>query len=241
MSIKKLALTVTVVMTATAFSATAQAQTKTKQKRVEQPKFEEVFNPPLPPIWSGFYFGATVGYGNGTSSQTYDRVGDHGTATTSPSGFLAAATVGYNYMYTPNILIGMEGDLGLMNVSADDKVVFDGHVYKTRFGPWWATARGRLGYVSGNLMGYVTAGAAFMGVDEVSLGNTPGETATNASTRAGWVLGAGVEYALSSSTTAKFEYLHMDFGTLNGLSANREDFSFTNTVNIVRTGINFKF
>lgn len=241
MTITLPALTATFVSMASVSVTIAHAQTKTKQKYSAPPTYEETYSLSRAPIWSGFYAGASVGSGWGTSTQMYNRAGDHGTASTSPSGFIASATVGYNYMYTPNILIGIEGDLGLLNVSADDKVVFDGHVYKTRFGPWWATARARLGYTSGNLLGYVTGGAAVMGVDEVSLGNTPGETATNASSRAGWVLGAGVEYALSSSTTAKLEYLHLDFGTMNGLSANREDYSFSNTLNIVRTGINFKF
>jgi hypothetical protein len=41
--------------------------------------------------------------------------------------------------------------------------------------------------------------------------------------------------------TGKVEYLHMDFGTYKGYSANREDYSFDNRVDLIRTGLNFKF
>ena len=214
---------------------------KKSRKTAPPPPAETYYSPERAPIWSGFYAGGSLGYAWGTSTQFYDRAGDHGTASTNPSGFLVAATAGYNMMWTPSVLVGVEADLGVMNVSAADKTVFDGHVYRTSWGPWWGTARARLGYVAGNVMGYVTGGVAFMAADEISIGNTPGETATNAAWRTGWVAGAGVEYALSAGMTAKLEYLHMDFGTYDGLSPNRENYSFKNTADIVRTGINFKF
>ena len=173
-----------------------------------------------PSIWRGLYWGASLGYGWGESEQFYDRAGEHGVASTHPSGALGALTAGYNYMWSPRFLLGVEGDLGLMDVSADDKIVFDGHIYKTSFGPLWGTVRGRAGVVVDRALLYATAGWAFMDVDEVSIGNTPGETATNKDWRSGWVLGAGVEYALFPGVTGKVEYLHMDFGTYEGYSAN---------------------
>lgn len=195
----------------------------------------------LPAIWQGLYVGASVGYGWGASEQSYNRNDNHGLASTSPSGVLGSVTVGYNLIWSPNILLGVEADLGLMNVSADDKVVYDGHVYKTSFGPWWSTVRGRVGYLYGNTLVYGTGGLAIMAVDEISIGNTPGETATNKDIRTGWVLGAGIEHAITSTMSAKLEYLHMDFGTYEGFSANREDYSFTNRLDVVRVGLNMKF
>lgn len=234
------------ILAAVAFAAGAHAADLSKPKKQRPPPPAEYVEPAylqqsLPAIWQGYYVGASVGYGWGISEQTYDRNNNHGLASTSPSGALASVTVGYNMMWSPNVLIGVEADLGLMNVSAEDKVVYDGHIYKTSYGPWWSTVRGRIGYLFGNTLLYGTGGLAIMAVDEVSIGNTPGETANNRDVRAGWVLGAGVEHALSSTMTAKLEYLHMDFGTYEGLSANREDFSFTNRLDVVRVGLNFKF
>jgi outer membrane immunogenic protein len=101
--------------------------------------------------------------------------------------------------------------------------------------------RGRAGYAFGDTLVYATGGVAFMDVDEVSIGNTPGETAVNEDWRTGYVLGAGVEQAIAPGMTAKLEYLHMDFGTYSGFSDNNEPFSFDNRVDLIRAGLNFAF
>ena len=194
-----------------------------------------------PAIWTGIYAGLSAGYGWGHSEQDYERNDNHGLASTSPSGGLGAVTLGYNYALANGFVIGAEGDLGLMDISADDKIVYDGHIYKTRFGPWWGTLRARAGYVFGDTLVYGTGGVAFMEVDEVSVGNTPGETALNEDWRTGYVVGAGIEHVLSPGMTAKLEYLHMDFGEYHGLSANQEPFYFDNRVDLIRAGLNFAF
>lgn len=194
-----------------------------------------------PAIWTGFYAGLSLGYGWGASEQQYNRNGNHGLASTSPEGALAALTLGYNYDVGGGFIAGLEGDLGLMDVSADDKIVYDGHVYKTQFGPWWGTVRARAGYAFDRTLVYATGGAAFMAVDEVSIGNTPGETAINKDTRSGWVVGAGIEHAFAPNTSVKVEYLHMDFGSYHGFSDNQEDFAFKNEIDLVRLGVNYKF
>ena len=195
-----------------------------------------------PAIWSGAYAGISAGYGWGHSEQLYDRAGNHGLASTNPTGVVGAVTLGYNYQLSNSgIVLGMEGDIGLMDLNADDKAIFDGHVMKTTFGPWWATVRGRAGYAFDRTLVYGSGGAAFMGVDEISIGNTPGETAINRDTRSGWVVGGGIEHAFAPNMSAKVEYLHMDFGRYDGLSANTEHFHFDNTADLVRAGVNYKF
>lgn len=201
----------------------------------------EVYRDPGRYDWSGTYFGLSAGYGWGTSEHSYDRGTNHGTASQSPEGWLGAVTLGYNYMLSPSLLVGIEGDLGLMSLDADDKVIFDGHVWKTHFGSTWGTLRGRLGFALDRLLIFGTAGVAFMGVDEVAIGDAAGQTAENTDFRSGWVVGGGVEYALTSSISTKIEYLHMDFGKYDGLSENREAFYFDNKVDVVRMGLNFKF
>jgi len=228
------------------FSAAALADTKKKKESLPPPapavaSWEARGPAGTPAIWSGIYAGLSAGYGWGESVQDYERNDNHGLASTSPSGALGSVTLGYNWMLDRNILLGAEADLGLMDVSADDKVVYDGHIYKTHFGPWWGTLRARAGWVAGDTLFYGTGGVAFMSVDEISIGNTPGETARNEDSRTGWVLGAGIEHAFAPGVTAKLEYLHMDFGRFNGLSDNAESYYFDNRVDLVRTGINFRF
>lgn len=202
---------------------------------------EPLYQPATPPIWQGLYFGGSLGYGWGSSEHFYDRNDNHGTATTDLSGGLASLTLGYNYMWSPGFLVGVEGDIGIMDLSADDKVIFDGHVWKAEFGSLWGTVRARAGMLFGNTLLYATGGWAVAEVNEVGYGDAAGQTATNESVRSGWVLGAGVEHAFAPGMTAKLEYLHMDFGRYDGYSENREDYYFDNRVDLIRTGVNFKF
>jgi outer membrane immunogenic protein len=187
------------------------------------------------------YVGLSAGYGWGQSEHTYDRNDNHGTAYQDLEGALGSVTLGYNYLVSPGFLLGVEGDLGFMDVRADDKTIFDGHVWKAQFGGLWGTVRARAGFVWDRALIYGTGGVAFMQVDEVGYGDAAGQTAWNSDFRTGWVVGGGLEYALTSKMTAKFEYLHMDFGRHNGLSENREAYTFDNTVDVVRAGVNFKF
>ncbi len=192
-------------------------------------------------IWTGLYAGLSAGRGWGQSTQSYNRNDNHGLAMTESDGMVGALTLGYNHQLSGGAVVGIEGDIGLLDVSADDKIVYDGHNYKTSFGPWWASVRGRLGYAWGPVLLYGTGGVALMGVDEVSIGNTPGETAYNRDRRSGWVAGGGIEYAFGSRTTLKAEYLHMDFGRYSGFSANQEDYYFDNELDLLRFGLNYMF
>jgi len=217
------------------------ADLKSKPKREQVSASEPLYEPIAPPIWQGLYWGASIGYGWGDSEHYYDRNNNHGTATTDLSGGLAALTLGYNYIWSPGFLVGLEGDIGVMDLSADDKVIFDGHIWKSEFGPLWGTVRARAGMMWGNSLIYATGGWAFAHVNEVGYGDARGQTAENEEVRSGWVLGAGVEHAISPGMTVKLEYLHMDFGRYDGLSENREDYYFDNKVDLIRTGLNFKF
>lgn len=242
-------LTTGVVLTTGLASADAPSARKPAKKvaapaRYEPPRIVEPAPPEVswPSIWQGFYAGASVGYGWGASTHTYDRNDNHGTAEQSLSGLAGSVTVGYNFLMSPTVVGGLEADLGVMDLTADDKVIFDGHVWKSQFGPMWGTIRGRLGFLmGGQTLVYGTGGVAFMSVDEIGYGDAAGQTAWNQTTRSGWVLGAGIEHALSSRMTAKVEYLHMDFGTYTGLSENQETYTFDNSVNLIRAGLNVKF
>ena len=222
---------------AVSMAASASAQTPNVEPGWQSPPSTSAYAS----IFQGLYFGANVGYGWGNSEHFYNRNNNHGTATQELGGLIGGVTAGYNYLVSPNVLVGVEADLGLMDVSADDKVIFDGHLWKSRFGPWWGTARARAGYLFGRTLAYGTGGLAFMQVDEVGYGDAPGQTAWNSSSRTGWVIGAGLEHALSSTMTAKVEYLHLDFGRHDGFSDNREPYYFDNSANLLRVGMNFKF
>ncbi len=200
--------------------------------------FDEPYAPPSrPPLWQGLYWGLSGGYGWGNSDSSFD-ISD--SASTDPEGYLASATVGYNMLLGSSLLVGIEGDLGVMDISADDEELAGGQIYRTSFGPWWGTLRGRAGIALGPLLLYGTGGLAFASLDNVSL-DLQGDKASDSELRAGWVVGGGAEFAFSESVSAKIEYLHMDFGSTDGLTATGQNYSFDNEVDVVRAGLNFRF
>lgn len=195
---------------------------------------------PAAGIWTGLYYGVSAGYGFGRSDLDYDR-NNHGFAFNEPEGALGALSLGYNIQFPSGLLFGIEGDYGIMDISAADKAVFDGHAFQSEYGTFWGTIRGRLGVTIGRTLFYGTGGMAFMDLTETAVGNTPGETALNEDFKQGFVAGGGIEHALTPHLSVKAEYLHMDFGRFDGLAANGDAFSFENKVDLVRAGINYKF
>lgn len=200
------------------------------------PGFDADVAPSQPPLWQGIYWGLSGGYGWGDSDGSFDTF-DSGT---DPEGYLGSATIGYNMLLGSNLLLGIEGDLGVMDISADDEELGGGQVYRTSFGPWWGTLRGRAGFALGPLLLYGTGGLAFASLDDVSV-EFDGDEASDSELRAGWTVGGGAEFAFSDTVSAKAEYLHMDFGSTDGVTSAGQSFTFDNQVDVVRAGLNFRF
>ena len=192
--------------------------------------------------FSGFYLGASAGYGVVNSEQMLDRGNNHGFDKVSPGGVIGTLTAGYNFALTDMLMAGVEADLGIAAISDDDKSVFDAHSWKPAFGPLWGTLRARLGVtLADSLLLYGTAGVAFMQTDNWTLGNNYNESSWDAKTRTGYVLGAGVEYALTESWSAKAEYLYMDFGKHHGYTEDNDPYWYDDTAHVFRLGVNHRF
>lgn len=194
--------------------------------------------------WAGLYAGISAAYAEGRSDY-YLAQADHGAAYNNPTGFAGAVTLGYNWQTPGGLVYGIEGDLGYMDLSKEAHW-WDDHLYKTRFGPFWGTARGRIGYAMGSFLPYVTGGIAAVQTDETVLGAgegmaNPGQTSPNENFHWGWALGAGVEMAISEKTSLKLEYLRMDFSQFKDLNGNRSVYTFNDSVDLVRVGVNMRF
>ncbi len=192
--------------------------------------------------FSGFYLGGSAGWGVVNSDQYLDRGNNHGAASVSPDGFIGALTAGYNFAIGEIVVAGLEADLGVMAISDDDKPVFDGHSWKPDYGPLWGTLRARIGFtLADSLLLYGTGGVAFMQTDSWTLGNNFNESSWDAKTRTGWVIGAGVEYALTERWSAKAEYLYMDFGKHHGQTEDGDPYWFDDSAHLFRLGVNYRF
>jgi outer membrane immunogenic protein len=90
----------------------------------------------------------------------------------------------------------------------------------------------------GNWLPYVTGGLA-VGEVEGWDSLTP---ASGSAFRAGWTVGAGIEFAFTQNWTARVEYLYMDLGSaqlFNIIPGVPETVSFT--ASLIRVGVDYKF
>lgn len=244
--------------------------------------------------WTGFYIGTNLGYswgrgttdGNVTGTQNVSVFRTAGptlisstttalaalplTGRADVNGFIGGGQLGYNWQHEKWVF-GLEGDIQFSNErgSGDVCTVAGCPAGSTVFTrdyklDWFGTARGRVGFLPAErILIYATGGLAYGGFSGSSW-TLPMNIGTWSQTKAGWTVGAGVEAALGSNWSVKFEYLYMDLGNVGGSSANTSAatnlantpnqglntttttnlayvFNTKFTDNIVRVGLNYKF
>jgi outer membrane immunogenic protein len=198
--------------------------------------------------WNGFYLGGYYGDAIGNSKTHTDPSGvtgtEAGTSQLNDKGVTAGVTAGYNWQFSPSWLVGLEGDIGYMDLNRTN-VEWNDDVMVGLKSDWYGTLRARFGYVTGPSLLYVTGGAAFVhmrdtfGGDLVTVGPT-----TSTSTATGWTVGGGIETKLSRAWTAKTEYLFIDAGNASFASNPYADTGVPTTVDhsfhVIKTGLNYK-
>jgi outer membrane immunogenic protein len=163
--------------------------------------------PPLPPPapvyrWTGWYVGVNAGAGFGHANTDFGgSVSAFGVQTPDSafsdgqhlSGFIGGGQIGYNWQYSPLIVVGLEADIqsafakdtinntssqplqfetavaNAGGLNAPGKAIFNATVGPTSYTTqidWFGTVRARVGYVwwNGEVMSYLTGGLAYGGV-----------------------------------------------------------------------------
>jgi outer membrane immunogenic protein len=230
-------------------------------------------------MWSGFYVGLNAGGSVGQSRTTdttvlpglFFPVFDFASFSHGPPGGVFGAQAGWNWHAAPSWVLGVEADwqwsgqsetvctYACLPSSSPGALlsVIDQQSLK-----WFATARGRIGWLSpGGSLLYATGGAAWGRVDQsLSLTGTPFffATGTSAASRfsqekIGWTVGAGIETPIANQWSLKVEYLYVDLGNVtNSLTTPLEPGQAPATVqtttsssnihdHIVRFGVNYRF
>jgi outer membrane immunogenic protein len=187
-----------------------------------------VYTSPAPVwTWEGFYAGVHGGYASGD----VDVVAGGAPGSGSPKGGFGGFQLGYNYLVTPNWLLGYEVDASFGDINDETSPFTPSNFKVDAFG----TGRGRFGYVHGPWLLYGTFGVAWAKPDW-SLGVGTESNRANI----GWTGGVGVEYAFMPNWSAKVEYLYADFGETRrtfGATPLNTDL----TMSMVRAGLNYHF
>lgn len=141
------------------------------------------------------------------------------------TGFASGVQIAYDIARC-NTLIGFVADATFLN--ADKSGIYDeDDEYKSSI-EWMSTVRLRAGVALDNLYLYATGGIAFADFNN-RMRDTFEVDATEQypswkgdSSRIGWTVGAGLEYALSSRLTLMTEVLYADFGSNDATGYYRE-------------------
>lgn len=170
---------------------------------------------PMPPpfSWSGFYIGGNIG-----GAWVHRNVNDSLFGLNFDGGnnnnavFIGGGQVGFNYQVS-NFVIGVEGnfDWAANNNNTGNGIVIPavGTFRVTANDRWIATVAARFGVAYDRVLFYGKAGGGWVGADSFTITNlTTGASisGSNSNTNSGWLVGAGFEWALADSWSARFEY-----------------------------------
>lgn len=199
--------------------------------------------------WTGFYVGAHIGYGHGTTDSFLANVAkdDVRGTTFDPDGVIAGGQAGFNFQ-AGRLVFGVEGDIAASGIEGSG-------TYPAFFAPtdvtselsWLATLRGRVGVTVGNFLVYGTGGVAFGEVESTYVTARADIAASHSETRTGYAVGGGLEYALSKNTSLKIEYLYVDLGDEeyeafnNVTGAHVGYFGSDLTLETAKVGVNYRF
>ncbi|MBR1124239.1 autotransporter domain-containing protein [Bradyrhizobium lablabi] len=211
--------------------------------------------------WTGFYVGGFLGveYGN-----TDIRLLNTGGIGNNPRvmGGMGGFQAGYNYQFANNIVLGVEGDIGAVNLQGSRTcttgIDFAVNLNCQNSSNWMATVAGRAGYSWDRMLFYVKAGGAWAD-DSVNVScifgplNGPAGPCVNqfgvatngfstSGHRSGWLVGYGTEFDLGKNWSAKAEYDYIDLGSRTALATDGvTTLRSSGAINQVKVGVNYRF
>lgn len=187
--------------------------------------------------WSGFYLGAHAGYGWAQARYT-DPAAPANNYSINANGFFGGIQGGYNWQMN-QFVFGLEADVAASGIRRNFALAAPfavGDTYRASV-PFLSTVRARAGFAVDRALFYVTGGLGVATLQD--RWNIGGVVTTASSTRAGYALGGGIEYAFAPNWTAKAEYMYYGFGDRrNQLVAGDR---LRTDIHTVKLGINYLF
>jgi len=153
---------------------------------------------------------------------------------------MVGGTVGYNYQFNANWVLGIEADWDWASINGSATYVGGLTTAKAKD---LGTARGRIGYAWSNWLLYATGGWAWTSKVTAFCSGCVAPFQTDSHSLNGYTFGGGVEYGLTPNISLKAEYLYANMRTTNffvpagcpgpcDIGAN---------LNIFRVGANWRF
>ena len=197
--------------------------------------------------WAGFYIGAYVGAGRGSSNFTFLDDG----ATTDPrfAGFLGGGEIGYN-LQVGKWVLGAEGDLAWTNAHGARPCPIGFFANCEIDMTWLSSATVRIGYAywdrlliygkGGTAIARGRAEAACTADSPTILPVVGCPSSGDSRTKVGWTAGLGSEFGLTRKVSVKSELMYFDLGSdryaIAGIPTDVRQTGLMSTV-----GIHFRF
>ena len=208
---------------------------------------------PQPFSWTGFYIGANLGGAWGQRNLTDTLLGLSLSNVNDKGAFIGGGQLGFNYQFG-NFVLGVEGDFdGVATTNSPGTGVVGpafGAIQVTSNNRWITTLAGRFGVTNDTWLFYGKAGGGWVGYDNLTIINT----VTGAkiagfgnNTNSGWLVGAGIEWALAPNWSVKIEYDYLGlssrtFTVPTGGFLAGDTFTTSNpNVQMVKVGANYLF
>jgi outer membrane immunogenic protein len=211
--------------------------------------------PPACPSWTGFYIGGFGGYKYDATDIDLNLTGDwisdapldktaieaHSPGDLNASGAELGGLIGYNYEFQNHLVLGVEGKGGYLWLrKSDASDIFTIVQYNNTYAVqtslkthYLATFGPRIGYAFCKWMPYVTGGLAIGDIDfhqditDFQPRPPSPENARGSDTNVGWMVGAGLQYAITPHWSARLQYEFDDLGSIHLNSVDQTFPTFT--------------
>eukprot|EP01037_Dinobryon_pediforme_P013284 gene13284-13394_t len=184
--------------------------------------------------WTGAYVGAYMG-GNFASSGV--NIPNYPSSfSINSSAFDLGGKIGYNYQIN-SYVVGLESAFGgTFNNASRLSGGAGGELFRVKQN-FAGDIVGKLGFAADRTLFYVKGGVAFANLNNLQF--IPDTTGARSNFRAGWTLGAGIDYALTNNWILGIDYAYSDFGKGHYYYTGPTDVHYkTNAVNV---SVSYKF
>lgn len=186
--------------------------------------------------WTGYYAGLQAGYGWGQA----DIEGTSGppfSTSSNPTGGFVGGYVGGLWQFNQAV-VGGEAELNYASIGGSSSPGAG-----NSFGSdvrWFGSVDAKAGFAMDRVLIYGVGGLAFGGIETSQQAGSTAFSETRS--KAGWTVGAGIDYALTDQFVVGAQYRYYDFGSehfdgTNGFS----DRDQSTNLNTVRLNLSYKF
>ncbi|MEZ0301388.1 MAG: outer membrane protein [Hyphomicrobiaceae bacterium] len=199
----------------------------------------------VPPFtWTGFHFGGYIGAAFSEGKLTDNLTGAN--ISSDHTGFVGGVQVGYNFQPAPwmnHLVLGVVADFDWTSLDASETVTIPGFgtIKGSADTPWAITLAGRVGVAYDRGLVFFKVGGGWVHTSASVRNLSTGAAASADETAGAWLLGGGVEYAITRHWISRIEYDFLGLSERTGTGPLGNIITLNRDVQTVKLGLSYKF